>query len=381
MANASYPYNSNQSLVVKEVEIVEIKESKKPSPERKLNIVQYCLWLVVAVIMGFLPKPVLSTVLFFPFAFQQSLLHKSKEQITIVEDDNQSMRNKMDVLVSQNQDLKTDVSALVSQNKDLLVDVNVLAVQNQDLQISVKSILENEVKLETKQEELGKIANKAQIRSHLTTQKLQEMYVLNRQLKAEIARQQREFETQIAQVESVRLNNDKVATKAHGYISIDGNNFKKSYQELNLDIDWRRLKNYLTKLVGNVDDYSLAYYTGMDKRRRNQQGFFDRLGDKYGYEVITFDIARYSDGTRKVKGDDMAIAVDLLKKAQAGDSVVLVTGDGDFIPLVEELLNRNVKVTLIGALHKTNSDWQKFAQRKGFYFISLDSISNLIIKK
>ncbi len=367
MANASYPYNSNQSLAVKEVEIVEIKESKKPSPERKLNIVQYCLWLVVAVIMGFLPKPVLSTVLFFPFAFQQSLLHKSKEQITIVEDDNQSMRNKMDVLVSQNQ--------------DLLVDVNVLAVQNEDLQISVKSILENEEKLATKQEELGKIANKAQIRSHLTTQKLQEMYVLNRQLKAEIARQQREFETQIAQVESVRLNNDKVATKAHGYISIDGNNFKKSYQELNLDIDWRRLKNYLTKLVGNVDDYSLAYYTGMDKRRRNQQGFVDRLGDKYGYEVITFDIARYSDGTRKVKGDDMAIAVDLLKKAQAGDSVVLVTGDGDFIPLVEELLNRNVKVTLIGALHKTNSDWQKFSQRKGFYFISLDSISNLIIKK
>ena len=349
MTNASYSYQGNQSLVAQEF------KTKELLSDIKVNIVKYSIWLFMAIAMGFIPKPLLPTALLFPFAAQQSLLHKSKEQITLVENENKSMKKEVNVLVSQ----------------------------NQQLQIEVKSLLAKGQQLDSKQEESTKIANKAQIRSHLATLKLQEIYVQNRQLKAEIARQQRESEKMESKIanKSVSLNNEKVATKAHGYISIDGNNFFKSRRELNLDIDWHRLRNYLTKLVGNIDDYSLTYYTGVNNNRRNEEGFVNRLKNKYGYKVITFDVSQYSDGTKKVKGDDMAIAVDLLRNTQAGDSVVLVTGDGDFIPLVEEILTRNVQVTLIGALHATNSDWQKLKKQQGFKFISLDSISDEIIKQ
>ena len=40
----------------------------------------------------------------------------------------------------------------------------------------------------------------------------------------------------------------------------------------------------------------------------------------------------------------MGIAVDAIRLAKKVDSIVLVTGDGDFVPLVEHLKNEGVQV-------------------------------------
>jgi uncharacterized LabA/DUF88 family protein len=66
-----------------------------------------------------------------------------------------------------------------------------------------------------------------------------------------------------------------------------------------------------------------------------EQGFFDAL-EKAGFEIRSKDIQVFADGQKK--GDwDVGIAIDAVKIADRLDVVVLVTGDGDFVPLVTYL--------------------------------------------
>lgn len=66
-----------------------------------------------------------------------------------------------------------------------------------------------------------------------------------------------------------------------------------------------------------------------------EQSFFDAL-EKVGYEIRVKDIQIFAGGMKK--GDwDVGMAIDAIKTADKLDTVVIVTGDGDFIPLVTYL--------------------------------------------
>lgn len=67
----------------------------------------------------------------------------------------------------------------------------------------------------------------------------------------------------------------------------------------------------------------------------DEQLFFDAL-QKQGFEVKIKDLQIFWGGAKK--GDwDVGISVDAIKLASRLDAVVLVTGDGDFAPLVTYL--------------------------------------------
>lgn len=66
-----------------------------------------------------------------------------------------------------------------------------------------------------------------------------------------------------------------------------------------------------------------------------EQGFFDALS-KSGFEIRSKDIQIFGDGQKK--GDwDVGISIDAIKTAPKLDVVILATGDGDFVPLVNYL--------------------------------------------
>jgi len=66
-----------------------------------------------------------------------------------------------------------------------------------------------------------------------------------------------------------------------------------------------------------------------------EQGFFEALTN-LGIETKTKDLQVFSGGAKK--GDwDIGLAVDAMKVAQKVDVVIIASGDGDFIPLVEYL--------------------------------------------
>jgi uncharacterized LabA/DUF88 family protein len=78
----------------------------------------------------------------------------------------------------------------------------------------------------------------------------------------------------------------------------------------------------------------------------DEKNFFEALG-KVGIETKTKNLQIFSGGSKKADWD-VGLAVDAIKMAPKLDTVILVTGDGDFVPLVEYLkMNEGCQVEVI----------------------------------
>jgi uncharacterized LabA/DUF88 family protein len=78
----------------------------------------------------------------------------------------------------------------------------------------------------------------------------------------------------------------------------------------------------------------------------DEKSFFEALS-KVGIETKTKNLQIFAGGAKKADWD-VGLAVDAIKLAPKLDTVVLVTGDGDFVPLVEYLqVNEGCQVEVI----------------------------------
>ncbi len=78
----------------------------------------------------------------------------------------------------------------------------------------------------------------------------------------------------------------------------------------------------------------------------DEKGFFDAL-TKIGIETKTKDLQIFSGGAKKADWD-VGLAVDAITMAPKLDAVILLTGDGDFIPLVEYLqIHSGIQVEVV----------------------------------
>ncbi len=67
----------------------------------------------------------------------------------------------------------------------------------------------------------------------------------------------------------------------------------------------------------------------------DEKGFFEAL-TKMGIETKTKDLQVFAGGAKK--GDwDVGLAVDAIKMAPRLDAIIIASGDGDFVPLVQYL--------------------------------------------
>lgn len=110
---------------------------------------------------------------------------------------------------------------------------------------------------------------------------------------------------------------------------------------------------------------AIAYVISADVPE--EKGFFDALR-LAGYEVKSKDLQIFPGGVKK--GDwDVGIAMDGVILAPKLDVLVLVTGDGDYVPLVSYLSkNRGVRVEVISFGRSTS---QKLAEEADS-FLDLD---------
>ena len=68
---------------------------------------------------------------------------------------------------------------------------------------------------------------------------------------------------------------------------------------------------------------------------KEEKNFFDAL-ENIGFEVKAKDLQAFYGGNKK--GDwDIGIAMDMIELAPRLDAAILVSGDGDFVPLVQHL--------------------------------------------
>jgi uncharacterized LabA/DUF88 family protein len=106
-----------------------------------------------------------------------------------------------------------------------------------------------------------------------------------------------------------------------------------------------------------------------------EETFFEALS-KQGFEVRMKDLQIFYGGMKKADWD-VGIAIDMIKTSESVDVVVLVSGDGDYIPVVEYVQNHGRLVEVL-AFKKTTSS--KLIERAND-FIDLGKKKFLIAKK
>lgn len=97
---------------------------------------------------------------------------------------------------------------------------------------------------------------------------------------------------------------------------------------------------------------AIAYVIRTDSEE--EKFFFEAL-EKVGIEAKIKDIIIYPDGTKKADWD-IGLAIDAVKIAPRVDTVVIASGDGDFVSLVEYLKNAYQTQVEIIAFEETVSE-------------------------
>ncbi len=106
----------------------------------------------------------------------------------------------------------------------------------------------------------------------------------------------------------------------------------------------------------------------------SEAAFFEAL-EKAGLELRVKDLQIYADGTKK--GDwDVGMAVDAIRQAPFLDVIVLVTGDGDFLPLIDYLKWGTGRMVEVAAFHRSASAKIQEAADK---FINIEEIPRILI--
>ena len=111
---------------------------------------------------------------------------------------------------------------------------------------------------------------------------------------------------------------------------------------------------------------AIAYVIRADVK--DEENFFDALKN-LGYEVKEKDLQVFYGGAKK--GDwDIGIAMDMIELAPKLDTIILISGDGDFVPLVRHVKHAMGCYVEVMAFGKSSS--QKLIEEADNY-IDLDS--------
>ena len=106
-----------------------------------------------------------------------------------------------------------------------------------------------------------------------------------------------------------------------------------------------------------------------------EKPFFDAL-TKLGIETRVRDLQEFYGGAKKADWD-VGIVIDAIRTSAGLDVIILASGDGDFIPLVEFLKNQGKRVEVLSFGRTTSSRLKEVADE----FIDLDQDSKFLLKK
>jgi len=120
----------------------------------------------------------------------------------------------------------------------------------------------------------------------------------------------------------------------------------------------------------NAEVARLNAYVSYDTKRaesdnhyRTSRGAFLRKIRDFGYKVVRKEIRWYADdegGLIPKANADLDLAVDVLLQTSHGDRIVLVTGDGDFVKVVQALQARGNTVEVV-AFDNVSNDLRREA--------------------
>ncbi|MEO0383118.1 MAG: NYN domain-containing protein [Pseudomonadota bacterium] len=159
---------------------------------------------------------------------------------------------------------------------------------------------------------------------------------------------------------------------------IDGANFYQTARNLNVDIDYRRM---LTSFVGEAYLLRAHYYTAMadDQEFSSLRPLIDWL-DYNGFQITTKPMREFTDNNgqkRRVRPSlDVDLTVDAMTLGDSVNHIVLFSGDGQYLALVEALQKKGVKVTIVSSLKTTPSMVSDDLRRTADHFLDLADLTD-----
>ena len=118
---------------------------------------------------------------------------------------------------------------------------------------------------------------------------------------------------------------------------------------------------------------AIAYVIKADVK--DEETFYDALTEM-GFEVRSKDLQVFYGGAKK--GDwDIGIAMDVMRLAPKLDTIVLVSGDGDFSDLLEHTKSLGCRVEVVAFGKTTSHKLKEVAD----FFTDLDKDNKYLLKK
>lgn len=250
-----------------------------------------------------------------------------------------------------------EIAALGAISRKIIVKQHQLDANNQkQLTLLTKENTCLQAKLSDTQHELNKLEKKLKTQNtcqRLYLSKIDKLQHQQKVIVGNIAQLQEKLENKtVPKSENNQKKFQKLAVKSLPdtqtsvtRIYIDGNNFSFALDRLQIEVDYNALR---VELSQSATASTFKYYTGVYSPMTEGQKRFISYLSGLRYEVIGLPILpRLDSNTIKTVGDDVKIAVDMLGEVKQQDRVILVSGDGDFVPAIAELQRRGAKVTVI----------------------------------
>ena len=152
---------------------------------------------------------------------------------------------------------------------------------------------------------------------------------------------------------------------------IDGANLHKGILSLGWKLDYRKFRRWLEQKYNVMQVY---LFIGMVSAHAD---LYSAL-QKYGFTLIFKEVIFYGDG--KAKGNcDADLIVQAMRDFYESDlrSVIMVSSDGDYTPLIKFWLKKNVRCTILSPSKMKNCS--VLIKRTGVSIVCLDDVKEKLL--
>ncbi|MFH1188143.1 MAG: NYN domain-containing protein [bacterium] len=173
-----------------------------------------------------------------------------------------------------------------------------------------------------------------------------------------------------------------ISKYAKGKVSvfIDASNVYHSYKKLKWKIDFKKFLDYLKN---EVDLREIYYYTARDLNFKKQTKFLNFM-EMTGYKIRSKKIKFIKEENKEEHKDgfykgnlDVEMTIDVLETKDKYNTIILISGDSDFEPLLQLMKMKYRKKCLVMATkHNISIELIKCAK-----YINLSKLKKYIEKK
>jgi len=135
-------------------------------------------------------------------------------------------------------------------------------------------------------------------------------------------------------------------------------------------LDYKALSDIISS---GKDIVKKIVYVSESADKKGESGFIKAL-KKLGFEIKTLPFYVYNN-RKKRYGCEVLLTIDAMLMAPKVDEVILVSGNGNFVFLVEHLISQGLSVEVAGFSRATSMGLKRKASR----FVSLDHLSDKIL--